>query len=66
MMYRAYLFCEPGMDRPCFSHTPPTEDQKKRFAEKGTAVFSFDLDIPGFTVVDGVLQRPFLVPVPLT
>lgn len=61
MKYTAYVFCEPGMDRPCFSHTPPSEDQKKRFAQVGTKVYSVELDLPGFVEVDGKLQ-PTLTP----
>jgi hypothetical protein len=56
MRYTAYVLCEPGMDRPCFSHTPPSEEQKKRIAEKGTKVFLFELLIPGVEFVDGELE----------
>lgn len=56
MKYTAYVFCEPGMDRPCFSHSPPSDDQKKRFEQVGTKVFALELDLPGFERVDGVLK----------
>lgn len=56
MKYLAYVICEPGMDRPCFSHVPPSEEQKKRITEKGSKVFSFELPIPGVELVDGALE----------
>lgn len=62
MKYTAYVFCEPGMDRPCFSHTPPSEEQRKRFAENGTKVYSFELHISGVELVDGELQVFHITP----
>lgn len=56
MRYTAYLLCEPGMDRPCFSHTPPSDAQRARLAEKGGRVYELDLIVPGFEQVDGILQ----------
>jgi hypothetical protein len=64
MKYTAYVICAPGMDRPCFSHHPPTEEQKMAFAAAGTHVYSFELDIPGFDFIDGRLKNPFMRPVP--
>lgn len=55
MKYTAYAICEPGMDRPCFSHNPPSAEQKKRIAEKGSRVFAFELELPGVVFVDGAL-----------
>lgn len=56
MKHTFYVFCEPGMDRPCFSHTPPSDAQMKRFEALGTKVFKGEVDLPGFERVDGVLQ----------
>lgn len=52
MKYTAYVLIEPGMDRPCFSHTPPSAEQKKRLRSKGGRSYSFDLDIPGFELIE--------------
>lgn len=51
MIVRGYLIFEPGMDRACFTHDPSYYKKKP-----GAKVFSFDLDVPEFEVVDGRLQ----------
>jgi hypothetical protein len=50
MIVRGYLVLEPGMDRPCFCHDPTP--YKKR---PGAKVFSFDLSVPEFDLIDGRL-----------
>ena len=49
MKVQGYLIMEPGADRPYFSHTEPTDYQKK----PGAKVYSFALDVPGFEKLDG-------------
>jgi len=56
MKYTAFLICEPGMDRPCFSHQEPSPEQRARNARVGGYIFELDLDIPNFEMVDGVLK----------
>lgn len=49
MIVTGYLILEPGADRPYFSHSAPTDYQKK----PGAKVYSFQLDVPNFIEVDG-------------
>ena len=58
MFVQGYLIMEPGMDRPCFSHSPPTTYQKKA----GAKVYSFLLDVPDFAQVDGHLSATIITP----
>jgi hypothetical protein len=50
MIVRGYLICELGMDRACFCHDPSPYKKKP-----GAKVFSFDLSVPEFDLVDGRL-----------
>ncbi len=52
MKVQAFLIMEPGADRPYFSHTEPTDYQKKL----GARVYSFTLDVPSFEKVDGRIE----------
>ena len=52
MLVDGYLILEPGADRPYFSHTPPTEYQKK----PGAKIYSFSLFVPDFIEVDGHVE----------
>lgn len=51
MKVNGFLIMEPGMDRPLFQHTAPTQYQRK----PGSKLFEFALDVPGFDIVDGRL-----------
>ncbi len=62
MKHTAYVLIEPGMDRPCLQQTPPSAAQRARLTEKGGRAFSFDLDIPGFDLVDGQLKATNVTP----
>lgn len=63
MKHTAFVLLEPGMDRPCLQHTPPSEAQRARLEATGGKAFAFDLDIPGFELVDGRLQATNVTPV---
>lgn len=65
MKYRAFALIEPGMDRPCLQHSPPSEAQRGRLLQTGGRAFIFDLDIPGVEFVDGVLQVSNVLQIPL-
>lgn len=56
-----YLILEPGADRPYFSHTPPTEYQKK----PGAQIYAFTLVVPDFVKVDGRIEA-VATPIPST
>lgn len=49
MTVKGYLILEPGADRPYFSHSFPTEYQKKSGAE----IYVFELSVPRFHAIDG-------------
>jgi len=51
MIVRVYLVLEPGMDRPCLSHSYPHEYKKK----PGAKIYSLDISIHDFDKVDGKL-----------
>jgi hypothetical protein len=49
MILQVYVIMEPGADRPYFSHTPPTEYQRK----DGAKIYLFEGNIPEWFIVDG-------------
>jgi hypothetical protein len=49
MIVSIYVIMEPGGDRPYFSHTAPTEYQKR----DGVKVYLVEANIPEFTQIDG-------------
>lgn len=61
MKYTGYLLMEPGMDRPCFSHRPPTLEQARAYRTEGIEVYQFELDIPTHELVDGKLRKAAVV-----
>jgi hypothetical protein len=48
MIVRGYLILEPGADRPYFWHHYPKDYKKK----PGSRVYSFDLVVPEYNLVD--------------
>jgi hypothetical protein len=49
MLVQIYIILEPGADRPYFSHTPPTNYQKKN----GAKTYLVEANIPEWAHVDG-------------
>jgi len=62
MKYTMYALLEPGMDRPCVQHSPPSQPQRARLNELGGRAFSFELEIPGFELVDGKVHASNVTP----
>jgi hypothetical protein len=52
MKVSGFLIMHPGGDRPYFSHSYPTDYLRVVNAQ----VFRFELEVPGFEKVDGMIQ----------
>lgn len=52
MVVQVYIILEHGADRPYFSHTPPTDYQRK----PDSKVYHAEINIPEFAQVDGQVK----------
>jgi hypothetical protein len=56
MMVHIWIGMKHGADRPYLATFPPSKSRKEALNEQGVTIFRADIDIPGWSIEDGVVK----------